>query len=288
MATFDAIAVTCLTVLTVFCALPFVLIISGSLTSESAVYRTGFSVMPPEFSVESYRTLFVNPITILRSYGVTVFVTGFGGLLGLFLLSMTGYVLARRDFQYRNSIAFFIYFTTLFQGGLIPWYILIVKYLKMKDSLAALIAPYLILPFLVILMKNFMKSVPDEITESAKIDGANDFTIYLRLILPLSKPGLATIGLFLSLHYWNDWLLAALFIDSPEKFSLQFLLYNTLKEAEFLRSAIASEATAASKLMPTETLKMATAVVVTGPIVFLYPFVQRYFVSGIMIGAVKG
>lgn len=200
---------------------------------------------------------------------------------------MAGYVLSRKDFKYRNALSFFIYFTMLFSGGLIPWYILMVKYLGLKDSFLALLLPPLLSAFNVILMKNFMKSIPDSITESAKIDGAGDFTIYWKLILPLSTPGLATIGLFLALGYWNDWFLANLYINTQDKYPLQFLLYRTLASAAVLNTSAAGNLSPDFR-PPSETLKMAAAIVVTGPIVFLYPFVQRYFVKGLTLGAVKG
>jgi len=286
---FQITSMAILIVIAGLCLMPLLMILSGSITSEEEIYRSGFKLIPGEISLAAYRELFRWPETILRAYGVTILTTLCGTALGLFFMSMTGYVISRKEFKYRNGIAFMIYFTTLFQGGLIPWYILIVKYLKLKDHLIVLILPYLILPFLAILMKNFMKGIPEEISESAKMDGANHFTIYSRLILPLAKPGLATIGLFLALHYWNDWLLSSLYIKSSEKFSLQFFLYNIIKQEEFLRSDIAGQAgSAGDSMMPSESLKMATAIVVTGPIVFLYPYVQRFFISGLTLGAVKG
>ena len=187
----------------------------------------------------------------------------------------------------RNGISFFIYFTTLFSGGLIPWYILMTKNLGLKDSYWALILPPLLSAWNIILMRSFMKSIPESIVESAKIDGAGDFKIYQRLILPLSTPGLATIGLFLALGYWNDWFNANMFITSDSKYPLQFLLYKILSSAAVLQTNNGAYL-AANVVPPTETLKMAVAVVATGPIILLYPFVQRYFVKGLTVGAVKG
>jgi putative aldouronate transport system permease protein len=218
---------------------------------------------------------------------VTILLTLGGTALGLFLTSMAGFVLSRKDFKYRNSLAFFIYFTTLFSGGLIPWYILIVNQLNMKDSYLALLLPPLLSAWNIILMKNFMKAIPDAITESAKIDGAGDFTIYWKLILPLSTPGLATIGLFMALGYWNDWFLANLFITSDSMYPLQFLLYKILASAAVLNTNVAGNLSPDFR-PPAETLKMAVAVIATGPIILLYPFVQRFFVKGLTIGAVKG
>ncbi|MBJ6360949.1 carbohydrate ABC transporter permease [Paenibacillus sp. GCM10012307] len=284
---FNIIGYIVISIFTLLCALPFWLIISGSFSDENDIIRDGFKLIPQNFTFDAYKSVFQNPEQIFSAYQVTILVTLAGTLLGLFLTSMAGYVLSRKDFKYRDNLAFFIYFTTLFSGGLIPWYILIVNYLDWKDSFLALVIPGLMSAWNIILMKNFMKSIPDSITESAKIDGAGEFTIYLKLILPLATPGLATIGLFLGLSYWNDWFAANMFITTESKYPLQFLLYKILASAAVLKTDIAGNLGPDMK-PPAETLKMAVAIIVTGPIVFLYPFVQRYFVKGLTIGAVKG
>ncbi|RXZ79106.1 carbohydrate ABC transporter permease [Paenibacillaceae bacterium] len=284
---FNIIGYVVITILTLLCALPFWLIISGSLSAENDVIRDGFRLIPQNFSIDAYKSVFQNPQQIFKAYEVTILLTLSGAVIGLFLTSMAGYVLSRKDFKYRDKLAFFIYFTTLFSGGLIPWYILIVNYLDWKDSFLALLVPSLLSAWNIILMKNFMKSIPDSITESAKIDGAGEFTIFMKLILPLSTPGLATIGLFLGLSYWNDWFSANVFITTESKYPLQFLLYKILASAAVLKTDVAVNLGADFK-PPAETLKMAVAIIVTGPIIFLYPFVQRYFVKGLTIGAVKG
>ncbi|MFC5651292.1 carbohydrate ABC transporter permease [Paenibacillus solisilvae] len=284
---FNILGFTVMTVLTLACLLPFWVILSGSFTSEMEIIAEGFKLWPSQFSIEAYQSVFSNPGQILRAYEVTIILTLVGTAVGLFLTSMAGYVLSRKEFKYRNGLAFFIYFTTLFSGGLIPWYILIVKYMDLKDSYLSLLLPFIISAWNIILMKNFIKSIPDSIAESAKIDGAGDFRIFWSLILPLSAPGLATIGLFMALAYWNDWFLANLFITTEDKFPLQYLLYKILASAAVLKTDIAGNLSPDMK-PPAETLKMAASVVVTGPIVFLYPFVQRFFVKGLTIGAVKG
>ncbi|MNW23644.1 Trehalose transport system permease protein SugB [compost metagenome] len=273
----------------VVCLLPFLFILSASFTSNESIIRDGFHLIPKEFSMEGYRTVFTFPEEVLRAYGVTVFTTVVGTTLGLFFMTMAGYVLARKDFKYRNSLSFYIYFTTLFGGGLVPWYILLTKYLGLLDSYAVLIFPGLMTPFLIILMKNFIRSsMPDELFDSAKIDGAGDFKIYCKIVLPLSTPGIATIGLFLALAYWNDWFLSSLFINDPHKYQLQYYLYNVVNSMQFIAQMGAGTGVSLSTDMPTESTKMAMAIVVTGPILLLYPFVQRYFVKGLTIGAVKG
>ncbi|MGN7453976.1 carbohydrate ABC transporter permease [Paenibacillus pasadenensis] len=284
---FNTIGYVLISLFALLCLLPFLLVLSGSFSSEQEIIAEGFKLIPDQWSLEAYRAVFSNPEQIFDAYRVTILLTLAGTALGLFLTSMAGYVLSRQEFKYRNSLSFFIYFTTLFSGGLIPWYILIVNYLQLKDSYLALLVPVLVSAWNIILMKNFMKSIPESIPESAKIDGAGEFTIYLKLILPLSAPSLATIGLFMALGFWNDWFMANLFITTESKYPLQFLLYKILASAAVLKTSIAGNLSPDFK-PPAETLKMAAAIIVTGPIVFLYPFVQRFFVKGLTIGAVKG
>lgn len=277
-----------LTVLALFCIFPFLLVVSSSLTEESKIIENGFQLFPTAFSTEAYKILFEYPAEMLKAYGVTISVTVLGTLLGLFLTSMTAYVLARKDFKWRNKFSFFFFFTTLFSGGLVPWYLLIVNYLDLKDTLIVLILPMLMNVFYIIVMKSFMSSIPEAIIESAKIDGAGDFQIYVRFILPLSKPALATIGLFIALAYWNDWYNALLFIQKENLMPLQYYLYRMLGNMDGMRKAMMASGAVVNVSLPTESLKMAMTIVATGPILLAYPFIQRYFVQGLTIGAVKG
>ncbi|GGG22772.1 ABC transporter permease [Paenibacillus abyssi] len=277
-----------LMILAVFCIFPFLLILSSSLTEESKIIEDGFQLIPTAFSLEAYRILFEFPDQMMKAYGVTIAVTVLGTLLGLFMTAMTSYVLARKDFKWRNHFSFFFFFTTLFSGGLVPWYLLIVNYLDLKDTLLVLILPMLFNVFYIIVMKSFMSSIPEAITESAKIDGAGDFRIFLQLIIPLSKPALATIGLFIALGYWNDWYNALLFISNDNLMPLQYYLYKMLGNMDGIRRAMLGSGAVVTTSIPTESLKMAMTIVATGPILIAYPFIQRYFVQGLTIGAVKG
>lgn len=279
---------TALTVLAILCLLPFWLVVASSLTDESAITMNGFQLIPSTFSVEAYKILFEYPGDMLKAYGVTIAVTALGTLFGLFLTSMTAYVLTRRDFRWRNGFSFFFFFTTLFSGGLVPWYLMIVNYLHLKDKLIVLILPMLLNVFYIIVMKSFMSSIPEAITESAKIDGAGDFRIFIQLIVPLSKPALATIGLFIALAYWNDWYNALLFISKNELMPLQYYLYRMLGNMDGMRKAMMQSGAVVTGNLPTESLKMAMTIVATGPILLAYPFIQRFFVQGLTIGAVKG
>lgn len=277
-----------ITLFALACLIPFVLMISASFSSESAITTNGFGILPKEFSLAAYELIFKSPRTLIGSYVVTIIMTVMGTIIGLFIVAMTGYSLQRKDFPFRNGIMFFIYFTTLFSAGLAPTYLWMTKYLNLKDNYLAVFLPLLMSPWLIILMKNFVKSIPYEVTESGKIDGAGDFRIFASLILPMLTPALATIGLFIALGYWNEWYNSMLYLSSSVEFKpLQNYLYGIINQAAALKNSVAG-ANVSTGPLPAQTLKMATAVLATGPIIFLYPFVQKYFISGITVGAVKG
>ena len=269
------------------CLLPFYLIFIASFTSENDMIRNGYPILPGTVSVEAYALCLKNPLAILRAYGVTAGITLAGTFLAVWLATMTGYVLSRRDFPWRNGFAFFFFFTTLFSGGLVPWFMLCVRYLGFKNQIYALILPLMFSVWNMIIAKSFMSGIPAAITESAKLEGANDFTIYMRLMLPLSKPLLATLALFSALAYWNDWYNCMLFITDDRLFNLQYYLQSMLGSAEAMR-LVAEKSGMDLPAVPLEGMKMAMTVIATGPIVLLYPFLQRYFVKGLTIGAVKG
>jgi putative aldouronate transport system permease protein len=285
---FAAIGYFSLTILALLCIFPFILIVSSSLTEESVIITEGFKLFPTHFSTEAYHILFKYPDQMIRAYMVTIAVTVLGTLSGLFLTSMTAYCLSRRDFKWRNQFSFFFFFTTLFNGGLVPWYLLLVNYLHMKDTLLVLIIPLVLNVFYIIVMKSFMSNIPEAITESAKMDGAGDFLIFRRLIIPLSKPALATIGLFIALGYWNDWYNALLFVSDQKLMPLQYYLYKMLGNMDGMRKAMMESGAVINTNLPTEGLKMAMTIVASGPILIAYPFIQKYFVQGLTIGAVKG
>lgn len=272
----------------ILCIIPFWLIIASSFSTEAAIRRSGFTLWPADFSLYSYQLISMSPDQLIGSYVVTVAMTMLGTTVGLFFISMTGYALQRKDFPYRNGISFYIYFTSLFSAGLVPFYYLIVKVYGLKDSYWAVLLPLLMTPWLIILMKNYVKAIPHEITESGKIDGAGDFRIFWSLILPSMTPALATIGLFLALSYWNEWYYSSLFLGSQVRYRpLQYQLYNVINKVASIKNSLAASNIVLNDL-PSETLKMATATLATGPIILLYPFVQRYFVAGLTVGAVKG
>ena len=276
-----------ITIFSLACLFPFLLMITSSFMSEKEIVTEGYKLIPNTISFSAYQFLFAHFTNLLNAYKVTITIAVVGTLLGLLLMSMAGYVLCRKDFKYRNQISFFIYFTTLFSGGLIPTYILYVNGLGLKDNIWAMILPGLMSPWSIFLMKNFMKSIPDSLYESANIDGANDFRIFWQIYLPLAKPSLATIGLFLVLGYWNEWYNAMLYIQTPSKIPLQYFLQKIVSQAN-IQILIQQGLSINTADLPSQSIKMATAVVATGPIILVYPFVQKYFVSGLTVGAVKG
>ena len=270
------------------CIIPFWLIVASSFSTEEAIRRTGFTLWPSDFSTFSYELILRSPDQLVGAYVLTIILTLVGTAIGLFVIAMTGYALQRKDFPFRNGISFYIYFTSLFTAGLVPFFYVMVKIYGLRDSYLAILFPLLMNPWLIILMKNYVKAIPHEITESGKIDGAGDFAIFRRLILPSMTPALATIGLFLALGYWNEWFFSSLFLTSATRYRpLQYQLYNIINKAAALKNSVAGNNVVIPNL-PSETLKMATAALATGPIILLYPFVQKYFVAGLTVGAVKG
>lgn len=286
--TFDIIKGVLLTLLSVLCVLPFIVIISGSFTSNSVIIRQGFSLFPREFTLDAYETIFKTPQDIIQAYKMNFYYTFMGTSLGLLVITLTAYVISRKEFKYRNTVSFLIYFTTIFGGGLIPWYLMYANVLGLRGTTLAIWFPALMTPFLVILMRTFIVgAVPDTVIESAKIDGAGHWIIFWRIVLPVLGPGLATVGLFQALGYWNDWYRSSMFSTNSSTWSLQFYLYDMVNSTQAMKQ-MAQYASIKTSDLPTQSVKLAMAVVATGPVLLFYPFVQRYFVSGITVGAVKG
>jgi len=277
-------------VYTVCCIAPVVLILMGSLTNEAVLHHDGFSFIPKQFSTLAYQYIFSDFGQVLHSYGVSIFITVVGSLASVLLTAMFAYPLSRSDFRYRGFFAFVVIIPLLFNGGLVPWYMVYSSLLHLKDTLLVLILPLLIAPFNVIIMRTFFSSsVPVSIIESAKMDGAGEFQIFFRMVLPLSTPVLATVGLFQSLAYWNDWFNALMFMTNDSILPLQYLLYRVQSTLQVLTNLNASGqgGTSATDL-PDLTARMALCVVTIGPVILAYPFLQRFFVKGLTVGAIKG
>ncbi len=273
--------------LALFTVFPFVILIVGSFTAENDIIKYGYTLLPRHLSLDAYGLIFHYPQTILNAYGVSILVTGLGTAVSLFLSSMAAYVMYRKDVRYRNALAFFLFFTTLFNGGLAPYYIIVSSIYHLKNSLWVLLLVPMFNVMNILILRNFIRgSIPDSLNESAKIDGAGDFRIFLQIILPLSKPALASIGLFTALAYWNDWWTPMMFVEREALFPLQYRLYLILSSVNMAANAV--HGSPADMKLPQESLKLALTVVSTGPIVLAYPAVQKYFIKGITLGSVKG
>ena len=272
--------------------IPFLLIFMSSITEETTLIRNGYRFWPENFSLEAYEYIFRSSNSLVRSYLVSLFITVVGTVLGLIIATLFAYPLSRPEFKARNIFSFLVFFTMLFNGGLVSSYLLWTRYLNVKNTIWALIFPGLLMnAFNVILMKNYFKSnIPNELLEAARIDGAGEFKIFTRIVVPLSSPILATVGLFVAIAYWNDWQNGLYYITKrTDLFSLQNYLNRMLTDIQFLNSS-ANKAAAFTQgvVMPATSVKMALAVVGVVPIMILYPIFQKYFVKGITIGAVKG
>jgi len=274
------------------CIIPILLVVSISFSAEESLNEYGYHLLPKTFSFEGYSYLYKQKETIFPALMVSVFVTVCGTLLGIILNSLMGYVLSRREYKLQKYFVWFVFIPMVFNGGLVASYFINAQFLGLKDTVWVLILPLAVSSFNVILCKTFFRTtIPDSLLESAKIDGASQLLIFFRIVLPLSQPVLATIGLFMSFAYWNDWFTAMLYIDNPALYSLQAYLNRLLSDINYLAQNAALLGVSQAQLlaaMPREAARMAIVVVTVLPIACAYPFFQRYFVSGLTIGAVKG
>jgi putative aldouronate transport system permease protein len=279
----------------IFCSaaaiLPILLVVAVSFSSENSINKYGYSLIPHEFSTFAFKYIFTDPHVILRAYSVTVFVTIVGTLACLIITSALAYPLSRKSLPHRKFLTFFVVLTILFNGGLVPWYILFKTYLHFNDNIWALIVPGLMLNgFNVLIMRTFFaNTIPAELIEAANMDGAGELRIFVQIVIPLSKPVYATIGLFATLAYWNDWFNSMVFQVKHDNFSMQYVLQNILLNIQYLsQNTKSNNANSSFAALPAETSRMAMALIATGPIIFAYPFFQKYFIKGLTIGAVKG
>lgn len=274
----------------ILCVLPMWIALMASFSNELELIRSGYGLWVRSFDLTAYKLIFTGTGSVYRAYGVTVLTTIAGVVLTVFLTSSFAYPLSVKSLKYRNRLSFFCYITMVFNGGLVPTYILTTRFLHLQDTLWVLIIPAALNGFNVFLMKNYFATLPEALAESAKIDGASEIYIYFKIILPLSMPILATIALFAAIGYWNEWFRVLLFINDKELFTLQFLIMRLQQQAEFLNSSLSASARAAlgGQTIPTIGIRVATAMVSIGPIILLYPFLQKYFIKGLTIGAVKG
>jgi putative aldouronate transport system permease protein len=278
-------------IISILCVAPVLLVLAISISDEAAIRANGYQFIPETFSTKAYQYLLTAGDAIWRAYGVSIFVTIVGTLLSLMVITLYAYPLSRSSFKYRYHFSFFAFFTMIFGGGLVPWYIVYSQLIPIKNTIWIMIVPYLMNTWYMMIMRTFYKTtVPESIIESARIDGAGEFRTFFVIVLPLCKAGLATVGLFCTLAYWNDFYLPLVFVNNSKNYNIQYLMYQTLIAVQNLLNASNAISNANQILanLPSESVRMAIAVISIGPIVLAYPFFQKYFVKGLTIGAVKG
>ena len=280
-----------LATLSLICVIPFIFVIIISITDEQSLTMNGYRFIPEKLSLYAYEYIISAGENIIRSYGVTILVTITGTIIGLLLTGTYAYALSRKSYAFRKFFTTVITIPMLFSGGMIANYLIVTKVMMLKDTLWALILPLCLNSFNIIVLRTFFKtSIPDAVIESAKIDGASEWRVFFQIVIPMALPGLATIGLFLTLGYWNDWFIAMMYMDDMSLIPLQYLLIQIESSIDWLASnkaAMGVDGITAAANMPKETIKMAIVVISTLPIIFAYPFFQRYFVNGLTVGAVK-
>lgn len=270
--------------------LPLMLVVSASFTSEEALLRGGFGLFPREFTLDTYRIIFEDASQILNSYKTTAIFSIGGTALSVFVMSMMAYPLTRPDFKFRKIVNFMVLFTMLFSGGLVPSYIINTRYLGLGNSIWIYILPGVVSAYNLFVIKAGYKSIPEELVEAARIDGASEFYICFKIMIPLAKATLATVAFLILVAKWNDWYTASVYIQNPDLYSLQYLLQRILNEAQYMKQ-MALEGMAVIDLkdvLPSESLRYAIAIVAAGPMLIVFPLFQKYFVKGMTIGAVKG
>ena len=270
------------------CILPLMLVVSISFTDEAAIVKNGYSLIPSQFSLAAYRNIFSGGKQVWRSYGVSVFVTLVGTMINVCITGMAGYALANPSVRYRNELAMFFFVTMVFNGGMVPWY-MICKTVGLTENIWALLIPNLIFSsYNLFLVRNYMRDIPTALVESAKLDGANDACIAFKIYFPLSKPIMATIALFAAIGYWNDWWNSIMLVSDTRLYPVQYLLMKLKSDINMMKNLQNSGFAGAAAMKPAESLQMATVVITIAPILLFYPFLQKYIVKGLVIGSVKG
>lgn len=276
-------------IICVITLIPIVAIISVSLSDEKRLLMEGYSLLPRGFSLESYAYVFKDLSRILLAYRNSIIRTVLGTLLGLLMNSLFAYVLSRPQYRYKKFFTIYLTIPMILNAGLVPTYLVYTQYLNLKDTWAVLILPLAVVPWYIILMRTFFMQTPYELSESARIDGAGEFRIYWEIILPLAKPALATVGMFLALSYWNDWWLPMLYVEDKSLITLQHMLSRMMKDViELTKAAALTGMDLSIADLPTEGMRMAMCIVAAGPMLVVFPFFQKYFVKGLTVGGVKG
>ncbi len=290
MRVYQAVINVILIFVTLTIVVPLILLFISSISSEKSLIANGYSFFPSEFSLEGYRYIWQNKGTVLRAYGMTIVVTAIGTVINVLLSAMMAYALSNTKLLFRRAINFFIFFTMIFSGGLVPAYIMWTSTFHIKNTIFALLVPNLLLsPMNVILIRTYMMtSVPSALYEAAQIDGGGHRVCFLNVALPLSKPILVTMGLFAGLAYWNDWTNGLYYLTDPKLYSVQVLLNKMIQDIQAIQANSVAAAAGTAMTVPQISIRMAIAFVALLPILIIYPFLQKYFAEGIALGSVKG
>lgn len=269
---------------------PLITVISISISNESVLSQTGYSLFPRLLDFSAYKYIFENPIRILNAYKVTILVSVTGTIIYLLIASMCAYAISRPGFRWRRIVTFYLFFTMLFKGGLVPTYIMMTQFLRLKDTYIALVIPYLVNVWLLFIMRTFFAQLPNEIFESATVDGAGPIRVFLQIAVPLSKPVFATIGLMMLLNLWNAWYEAMLYVNSSEMYPLQYMLQVMLRNIQEILKDMQNNVPGSGSMfdIPTENTRMAMCILAAGPMLVIFPFFQKYFTRGMTVGSVKG
>lgn len=268
--------------------LPFILVISISISSESAIREFGYTIFPKVIDFEAYRQIFLNPSQLLDSYAVTIFFSAVTTFLSVLVMTLMAYPLSRPNYKFKGILTFYIFFTMLFSAGLVPSYIINSTYLHLDNTIWIYILPSLVSAWNIIIIRTFFQGLPEGLVEAAKIDGASEIRTYFQIIMPLSKPVIATMAFFVVIAKWNDWNTALVYIRNPKLYSLQYMLQKILREADFVNDIAKNTGMFADYEIPTESMRYAMAILAAGPMLVVFPFFQKYFARGLTIGAVKG
>lgn len=268
--------------------IPFMLLISISITDEQTIISSGYNLIPPKVSFEAYKQVFQNPTQLINSYRTTIIFTVVSTILTVICTTMTAYPLSRSNFKYKKQLTWYIFITMLFGGGLVPSYLVNTNLLHLDNTIWIYIFPGLVGAWNVIIVRTFFQGIPESLAEAAKIDGASEFYTFIKIMLPLSTPVMASIGFLHAVGSWNSWNASLIYIKDPELYSLQYMLQRILRETEFVKKMAMENANFTDYEVPTESMRYATAVLAAGPMIVVFPFFQKYFTKGMTIGAVKG
>ncbi len=276
---------------TATCLIPLLLVIGISITDENSIMQFGYSIFPKVVSFKAYEYIYKVKELVFNAYGLTILVTVVGTVVSTLITTLYAYAISRKEFTYRKFFTYFLLITMIFSGGMVPWYVVCVKFLHINNTIFALLLPYLINGFYVIIMRTFISTnVPDSVIESARIDGSGELRTFFQIVIPLAIPGIATVALFTTLVYWNDWWLPLMLIVDSKLYNLQYLLYKLMSNIEALARLSSSISSTSSEIssLPSQGARMAMCIISIGPIILAYPFFQKYFIKGLTIGAVKG